>query len=63
MKIVQIILISLSVVLLVIGVDQTISNGFYNSYFIFMFMLACFFGYTYLKGKENMKNEANNKKK
>lgn len=59
MKIFQVVLIALSFVLLVIGIDQTISVGFKDSYFIFMFMIACFLGYTYLKGKENMKNSGN----
>ena len=54
MKIVQVILISLSLVFLIIGVDQSIKTSFSDSYFLFMMMLACFFGYTYLKGKENM---------
>lgn len=57
MKVFQIVLISLSFVFLVIGIDQTIRTSFSDSYFIFMLMLTCFFGYTYLKGKENMKNE------
>ncbi len=56
MKIFQIVLISLSLVFLVIGIDQTIRTSFYESYFIFMLMLSCFFGYTYLKGKQNMDN-------
>jgi amino acid permease len=54
MKLLQVVLISLSAVFLVIGIDQSLKHGFYNSYFIFMFMLASFFGYTYVRGKALM---------
>ena len=61
MKILQVILISLSIVFLIIGIDQMIRTSFYESYFLFMLMLCCFFGYTYLKGKDHMRRDSNPK--
>ncbi|MFN8436092.1 MAG: hypothetical protein U0V72_00530 [Cytophagales bacterium] len=57
MKIIQIVLVSLSVVFMVIGIDQSLKSGFLNSYPFYMFMIICFLSFTYLRGKENMKKK------
>ncbi len=52
MKLSQIVLLSLSVVLMVIGVDQTMNYGIQNSYFIFMFTIAVLLYYFYKKRQQ-----------
>ena len=49
MKLLAIILFSLSVVLLIIGIHQVMLNGFADSYWIFMFSTFTFLGYGYVK--------------
>jgi general stress protein CsbA len=49
MKLLAIILFSLSVVLLVIGIHQVMLHGFAESYWIFMFSTFSFLGYGYVK--------------
>ncbi len=54
-KLFDTILLSLMVVLLMIGIHQTMVNGFGNSYWIFMFLLGLFFLYNFRK--VNNKNQ------
>ena len=49
MKLTDIILLSLSVVLTIIGVHQAMNFGIHNSYFIFMFTIALLLYYFYRK--------------
>ncbi len=52
MKLSQVILFSLAVVLLIIGVHQTMMHGIQNSYFIFMFTTAILLYYFYRKKQD-----------
>lgn len=49
MKLTDIVLLSLSVVLTIIGVHQAMNFGIQNSYFIFMFTIAILLYYFYRK--------------
>lgn len=48
------ILFSLSLVLLVIGIHQTMLNGFSESYWIFSFSAGAFLAFAYLKRNQNV---------
>lgn len=49
MKLLAIVLFSLSVVLLIIGIHQIMVSGFAASYWIIMFATFSFLGYGYIK--------------
>lgn len=53
MKLTDIILLSLSVVLTIIGVHQAMNFGIQNSYFIFMFTIGILLYYFYRKKQYN----------
>ena len=57
MKLLAIILFSLSVVLLIIGIHQVMLNGFADSYWIFMVSTFTFLGYGYLKNYKLKEND------
>lgn len=52
MKLVDIILLSLAVVFLIIGIDQTIVLGFSKAYWAIMLALIFFFVYNLRKRKQ-----------
>lgn len=58
MKLTDIVLLSLSVVLTIIGVHQSMNFGIQNSYFIFMFTIAILLYYFYRK-KQHQEMEDN----
>lgn len=53
----EVVVFSLSIVLLIVGVHQTITIGFASAYWIFMLMITFLLLYTFLKGKRVMKEE------
>lgn len=59
MKLSQVILFSLAVVLLIIGVHQTMLHGIQNSYFIFMFTSAILLYYFYRKKADQEEKNSN----
>jgi len=61
MKLFDTILISLVVVLFVIGVHQTFVAGFFNSYWVFMFMLVLLY-WVQLRKKPKQQNVEEPKK-
>jgi general stress protein CsbA len=56
MKLPELIFFCLTIVFLVIGIDQTLSHGFLASYFIFTFAVFSFLGYGYMKRKREEKS-------
>jgi amino acid permease len=59
MKLIDTILLALMVGILIIGIHQIFTNGFMNSYWIFMFLLILFFVYTIRKNKKENENKKN----
>jgi len=57
MKIFETMLFAFTVVLFVIGIHQTMVNGFINSYFLFTFSVFCLLGYGFIKRKREEKNK------
>jgi hypothetical protein len=53
MKLIEVIILALTVVLFFIGVHQTLLYGFYNSYWIFMFCIALLLFHQWRKSKNN----------
>jgi len=51
----EVILFSLSIVLLIVGVHQTMTLGFAKAYWLFMLMFTFLLLYTYLKGQRSIK--------
>ncbi|MGB3465349.1 MAG: hypothetical protein WBA74_08765 [Cyclobacteriaceae bacterium] len=51
MKLIDALSLMFSLGFLVIGVDQSVSHGFYNSYWLFMLSLGLMFLYGYRKSK------------
>jgi hypothetical protein len=58
MRLLETILIALAVVCFIVGVNQTFSYGFTNSYSFFMLMLSFFMAYGYVKIKRMEKENA-----
>lgn len=54
MKLFSTIIFALSVVCLIVGIDQTMKSGFLNSYWIFSFATAFFLWFAYLKRNEKI---------
>jgi uncharacterized membrane-anchored protein YitT (DUF2179 family) len=52
MKLLDILLIGLSIAFLVIGVDQSIAYGFQQSYWAFMLALLPFFIFSYRRNRK-----------
>lgn len=52
MKLFPTIIFSLSVVLLIVGIHQTMTNGFAESYWLFSFATGMFLWFAYLKRNE-----------
>jgi hypothetical protein len=53
LKLLDVLLLGLSLAFIVIGIDQTIFYGFENSYWAFMLALTLFFTFTLRKGRQN----------
>lgn len=51
MKLVDVFLIGLTIMFLIIGIDQTLFLGFQAGYWAFMLALAAFFAFTYRKSR------------
>lgn len=52
MKLTDVLLIGLSIAFLIIGIDQSISYGFNNSYWAFMLALVPFFVLNYRRNRK-----------
>jgi len=59
----EVVIFALSIVLLIVGVHQTITVGFAKAYWIFMLMFCFLLLYTYKKGKRLMAEKEENPKK
>ena len=57
MKLLDIIIFVLAFVALIVGIDQVITVGIAQSYWIFMFSLALLFLYRYRKGQHPSDSE------
>ena len=51
MKLADVFLIGLTIMFVIIGIDQTLKLGYEHGYWAFMLALATFFGFTYRKSK------------
>jgi ABC-type multidrug transport system permease subunit len=58
MKLLETILLALAVVCFIVGVHQTFSYGFTNSYSFFMLMISFFMSYGIIKVKRMEKEKA-----
>jgi hypothetical protein len=58
MKLTDILLLGLSLVLIIIGIDQTVAFGFKNSYWAFMLALTLFFVFTLRKNRDASEEQA-----
>jgi hypothetical protein len=56
LKLSDVLLLGLSFAFIVIGIDQTIFNGFQKSYWAFMLALTLFFTFTLRKGRQNVQS-------
>ena len=63
MRLLETILLALAVVCFIVGVHQTFSYGFSNSYSFFMLMISFFMSYGIVKVKRMEKKNANDSKK
>ncbi len=63
MKLVDTIILSLTVVIFVIGVHQTITVGLMYSYWIFMFSIVLLLILKYRKGKKRVIDQGKSKNK
>lgn len=55
MKLIDVLLMAAVIIFLTIGVHQSISHGFAQSYWVFMLALAAWFTYGYRKNKREEK--------
>ena len=63
MKLIDALSLMFSLGFLVIGLDQSIRYGFYNSYWLFMLSLGLMFLYGYRKaGRKEQEQQTNQKK-
>ena len=63
MKIIPSILFYSSIAMLIIGVHQTLLNGWHNSYWLFMFSIMFFFVYKLAINKEKTSKASSKKPK
>ena len=60
MKLADVLLLGLTIMFLIIGIDQTLILGFNHAYWAFMLALVAFFTLTYRKSRRNAGAEPEN---
>lgn len=61
MKVLQSVFFYLTIGLLIVGVHQTFTVGFYESYWLFMMSLVSFFLFNFIKKKQEAQQQASDK--